>query len=90
MPRKVEHDFKATKYDWDSWDLDKSPKEFIQGEDFDCTKDSFRVSVYVAARSRGMKANTKITDDGVIVQFVKQPKKAAKRPAKKSPAKKRK
>lgn len=57
------------KYDWAAW-LNGKPWELTQGEDFDISLSSFRVSAVQAARDRGGKIrSTKTSEKTLAIMF---------------------
>ena len=55
-------------YPWDEW-ADGRTWRVVHGTDFTISPMIFRNSVYVAARSRGMRARVSVKGDAVVFQF---------------------
>lgn len=53
---------RSSKYPWAEW-LDGSPRELVNGEDFEGEPDNFRRTIYSAASSRGLKVLTRSFPD---------------------------
>lgn len=74
MATKIEnYDFsrrgRKEKYPWAEW-LDGNVWSLDAGDDFTCTSESLRTTIYAAAKKRGVSVNTFVDDDKVIVQAI--------------------
>jgi len=49
-------------YPWTEW-ADEKTRKLIKGEHYSCTSESFRSLVHSIAKTKNMKARTKITSD---------------------------
>jgi len=59
--------FPARDYPWGEW-LDGSPYGLKRGEDFDTDVASMRVTVYRAAKRRGIRVRTMVEGDVLSIQ----------------------
>lgn len=59
--------FPARDYPWDEW-LDGQPYGLLRGVDFDTDVASMRVTVYRAAKRRGVRVRTMVEGDVLSIQ----------------------
>ena len=59
-------------YPWDEW-ISWDEVQLVQGVDFSCQLDTFRVLAYVAARRLGRKVSVSISGDVVTLTRVRRP-----------------
>ena len=59
------------KYPWNEW-LDGRSWKLTKGEDFHIQPESFRATISVTAKRRGLKVRTKAFDGGMFVQAYKE------------------
>lgn len=55
---------RQTKYPWDLW-LDGTPWQLLHGEDFTCTRDTFRQNARYQAKSRNINVAVVFGDDSL-------------------------